>query len=1027
MIKQLLLTLGLTAATLPVMATDYTTYLTTERGFTEVTNTSDIVATPDNYYILCSAENTSLIVGVGTYEGKPDWASDQTMALRYISADTDPVLNISNFFTIEQSGNYIGLRNVYYNSDLFQTHDNAGYMYVNTYTDARFDEWSYLTPTYQNGYWIFESGKYPMSSGNWACGYLGPWNKKVAAGEPMALNRQNTADDAAGHYRLFRIAKNDFMTQWGTLWQAASASNPIDATWMITNPSFETGDQRGWTFEARNGEDLITEYNDVVVSEGYGMTNKDERFLFNAYQWWATSMNISQNVTGIPSGEYELSAVVATWTGRIVTFTGNETTISTEGQGDGTGIPVSMNLNIGNDGKLTITAGSTGEWWTSGHEGETQTFFKLDNVQLKCKGLYLNGVAMPLPNDNTTILAPGSWYYYDVAFGTDYQLIGNIDGMVYTTDGAKPIAAVTSTAVSRQMTLNNGRIYFMTNSSDATLQLAPAREVDELGTFTAVALNVDGLPNSILGIDLNADGPGSEGTKLISQYLASKGYDFIGCSEDFNYNGSLMSSLSNNYSCGTIRTTLSIGGIFSGFPFDTDGLNLLWKNSTVSASNESWTGWTETTSTDGNQFVKKGYRHYDMTFQDNMFDVFILHMDAGDASDSRHAQWRQLAEAINNVDATRPKLIIGDTNSRWTREDITANFMNRLNAGLSASDVWVEFCRGGIYPTTDMGDLTNQNDPTNYTNYEIVDKIIYINPTAPNSLQLVPQDFRIEQDYTYGNVQGTDNTKLLGDHRPVVVTFKMFKTGDILPAEIELPNDGTDNATTIDNAQGVLANVTLSGRTLYKDDAWNTLCLPFSMTEEQVAEQLAPTALKTLESTDYDQASTTLTLNFTDATTIEAGVPYFVKWTNGEPWVNPVFTNVTIDNALSATTSTYADLNGIYAPVTLEANNKSVLYLSDNNLLYSPTADVTVGAFRAYFTLNGLTAGEPTTATGVNTFVLNLGNGEANSIDKIEWSMVNGQWSIEDGQWYTVSGVKLQGKPTAKGMYIHQGRKIIVE
>ncbi len=156
-------------------------------------------------------------------------------------------------------------------------------------------------------------------------------------------------------------------------------------------------------------------------------------------------------------------------------------------------------------------------------------------------------------------------------------------------------------------------------------------------------------------------------------------------------------------------------------------------------------------------------------------------------------------------------------------------------------------------------------------------------------------------------------------------------------------------------------------------------------------------------------------------------MPYFVKWTNGEPWVNPVFTNVTIDNALSATTSTYADLNGIYTPVTLEANNKSVLYLSDNNLLYYPTADVTVGAFRAYFTLNGLTAGEPTTATGVNTFILNLGNGDPSSIDQIEWSMVNGQWSIEDGQWYTVSGVRLQGQPQAKGLYIKNGKKIVIK
>ena len=43
------------------------------------------------------------------------------------------------------------------------------------------------------------------------------------------------------------------------------------------------------------------------------------------------------------------------------------------------------------------------------------------------------------------------------------------------------------------------------------------------GTFTAVALNVDGLPNTVATIKLNEDGPGSEGTKVISQYLAAKG------------------------------------------------------------------------------------------------------------------------------------------------------------------------------------------------------------------------------------------------------------------------------------------------------------------------------------------------------------------------------------------------------------------------------------------------------------------------------------------------------------------------
>jgi hypothetical protein len=34
---------------------------------------------------------------------------------------------------------------------------------------------------------------------------------------------------------------------------------------------------------------------------------------------------------------------------------------------------------------------------------------------------------------------------------------------------------------------------------------------------------------------------------------------------------------------------------------------------------------------------------------------------------------------------------------------------------------------------------------------------------------------------------------------------------------------------------------------------------------------------------------------------------------------------------------------------------------------------------------------------------------------------------MENGSWYTVDGRKLQGKPTAKGLYIINGRKVVVK
>ena len=93
-------------------AQDYSDYLTDARGFTKVTSLEGFTGSAADCYILTSAENKGLIVGVGSYKEKPDWASEESKALRYVSAEIDPVLDLTNFFTIEKSGSYIGLRNM---------------------------------------------------------------------------------------------------------------------------------------------------------------------------------------------------------------------------------------------------------------------------------------------------------------------------------------------------------------------------------------------------------------------------------------------------------------------------------------------------------------------------------------------------------------------------------------------------------------------------------------------------------------------------------------------------------------------------------------------------------------------------------------------------------------------------------------------------------------------------------------------------------------------------------------------------
>ena len=104
----------------------------------------------------------------------------------------------------------------------------------------------------------------------------------------------------------------------------------------------------------------------------------------------------------------------------------------------------------------------------------------------------------------------------------------------------------------------------------------------------------------------------------------------------------------------------------------------------------------------------------------------------------------------------------------------------------------------------------------------------------------------------------------------------------VAPATVSLANT-EDNSTTITGADGYVANVTLAARTLYKDGAWNTLCLPFDVTI--AGSPLAGATARALTSASI--SGTTLTLTFGDAvTTLEAGTPYIIKWTADANYVD---------------------------------------------------------------------------------------------------------------------------------------------
>ncbi|MBR1520243.1 MAG: hypothetical protein IJ635_03290 [Bacteroidaceae bacterium] len=291
----------------------------------------------------------------------------------------------------------------------------------------------------------------------------------------------------------------------------------------------------------------------------------------------------------------------------------------------------------------------------------------------------------------------------------------------------------------------------------------------------------------------------------------------------------------------------------------------------------------------------------------------------------------------------------------------------------------------------------------------------YATATAPANLGSLVEDYGMVEAYTNGILVGG--------------------TYYVAPATVTLA-DGSDNNTAISSADGCVADVTLSGRTLFKDGSWNTICLPFSVT--LAGSPLAGATARPLTSASI--SGSTLTLTFSDAvTTLKAGTPYIIKWTKPDPYVaydgtnadgtsdivSPVFSGVTISSTAADMVTDAVTFRGTFSPVNIPGEDRSILFLGSANTLYYPNAAMQIGSCRAYFQLNGITAGDPGSGAPVRTFVLHFGD-EDEATGIISISKESKSQGVADG-WYTLDGRRLQGQPSQRGIYINNGRKIVIK
>ena len=269
--------------------------------------------------------------------------------------------------------------------------------------------------------------------------------------------------------------------------------------------------------------------------------------------------------------------------------------------------------------------------------------------------------------------------------------------------------------------------------------------------------------------------------------------------------------------------------------------------------------------------------------------------------------------------------------------------------------------------------------------------------------------------------QAIEGTKFTMPKKDIAVTVNLTKN------VLELAEDG-DNAEKISSAAsgGKVYEIALSGRTIFKDGCWNTLCLPFSLSESDIlGSPLAGCTLMELDAAGSALDETgILTLKFVPADHIEAGKPYIIQWSKAADYTtdgthdvqSPRFEGVTVSAAEAGeVTFSGGSFAGQFSKIDVkdEDANKIILLAGGDQLGYASAGSV-LHACRAHFYI-------PVGGSNVKAYQLDFGGGETSIVKIKERS------AYSEAGWYDISGRRLDGETNVKGIYIHGGRKVVVK
>lgn len=219
-------------------------------------------------------------------------------------------------------------------------------------------------------------------------------------------------------------------------------------------------------------------------------------------------------------------------------------------------------------------------------------------------------------------------------------------------------------------------------------------------------------------------------------------------------------------------------------------------------------------------------------------------------------------------------------------------------------------------------------------------------------------------------------------------------------------------------------------RPFVADGGWYTICLPFSLTEDDIKKQFKDAVFQCFNG--VEQQDKTINLKFIKVTTTEAGKPYLIKPIKDITAADLTFINKQIEQTTPVDVSYMleSDANktftfkGVFSPFTAnseELADKNIKFLSGVKGLdlVSPNGTGTMKCYRAYFVFPGKKGIVETEAKITN-------HDEATAVQHVKRQEAETEHVV-----FSISGQKMGKVKNAsqlpKGVYIINKKRIMVK